>query len=339
MSEEINITIKNLIVHILDNNLHMPVISDQEHPEDEEIDEFVKKHILKILKDENLKTARFIGENNKMRELSESIAMNNSQFKPVTDEIAVELFGIMQKHVDIPSADLLCTFFELDAAPHLAVLKFNYKPSYIHYVQTLQAGRVNSIVKQKTSLPTEGQKVEECAIINLFSLDIKLIEKKYEINGEKEFYFSTLFLNCTSDLSSKEKVKLFKKATESFNKQYFEEDFSKTIEIRQAVTESLDQNAVVDVVEVAENVFRQNPELKQTYVEYVEKAGLRDKTFEVSESVADKSFRRQRIKTDTGIEINLPIEYYKDNDKLEFINNVDGTISIVIKNVARIMDA
>lgn len=339
MSDEFKIDIKKNIVHILDTNINLPVLSNEEHPIDDDINEFIEKHIIKILKDDNLKTACFISGNNRVREICENLLNESEMFSNYTAEIANILFDIMQKNVDIPSADLIFCLFELDNVMHLAVLKLNYKSSFIHYVQTFENGSINSIVKQKTALPGENQKVDECAIINLNDFSIKLIEKKYEINGEKMLYFSTMFLKCAGDISNREKIKIFKKATESFNKKYHDEDFAKSAEIRAAVNESIDEREEIDIVHVAENVFKTNPDMQHTYIEHIEKAGLREKTITVSEQVAEKTFRRQKIKTDTGIEINLPVEYYKDNQKVEFINNIDGTISILLKNISKIENA
>jgi len=42
------------------------------------------------------------------------------------------------------------------------------------------------------------------------------------------------------------------------------------------------------------------------------------------------------LKTDTGIEISIPLDQYRDGNAVEFINNPDGTVSILIKNVNRI---
>lgn len=43
-------------------------------------------------------------------------------------------------------------------------------------------------------------------------------------------------------------------------------------------------------------------------------------------------------KTDIGIEITFPVDYFKYNDYLEFINNPDGTISIQIKNISKLIN-
>ena len=42
---------------------------------------------------------------------------------------------------------------------------------------------------------------------------------------------------------------------------------------------------------------------------------------------------RRKMYTDTGIEITIPMEEYRNPDHVEFITNMDGTISVLIKNI------
>lgn len=56
-----------------------------------------------------------------------------------------------------------------------------------------------------------------------------------------------------------------------------------------------------------------------------------------TERTDDEKFEKQYLKTDTGIEINIPMEQYQDIDQVEFITNADGTISVLIKNINKIM--
>ena len=44
-----------------------------------------------------------------------------------------------------------------------------------------------------------------------------------------------------------------------------------------------------------------------------------------------KKFQSQRLTTDTGIEITIPMEEYQNPDRVEFITNPDGTISVLIQ--------
>ncbi len=331
-----NLLIKKTVVHILDSSLQMPVFSEIESQLDNDIVEFISKHIEKIIDDDSLKSASFIGEENRIRAICKKISTDNEFFLEGTINMADVLFKIMLNNAEIPPADVIFVLFSLNAVMHLGILKLNYKHSYIHNIETTEKGRVNSIIKQKTTLPSTSQKADECALINLEDFSIKVYEKKYNINDEKVYYFSPMFLNCSSQISLNEKIKIFTKATQKFSKTYFDEDPVINAEIKKAVVESIEEKDAIDVEEVAKSVFSENPQLKQEYIEHVEKSGLQEKSIPINEKIVEKNFRKQKIKTDTGIEISLPIEYYGSSDRVEFINNSDGTISILIKNIGKI---
>lgn len=46
-----------------------------------------------------------------------------------------------------------------------------------------------------------------------------------------------------------------------------------------------------------------------------------------------RKYQSQHLYTDTGIEIKIPMEQYKNPQSVEFITNPDGTISVLIKNI------
>ena len=48
------------------------------------------------------------------------------------------------------------------------------------------------------------------------------------------------------------------------------------------------------------------------------------------------SMKKQKIKTDTGIEITFPAEYFRNQEFIEFVNHSDGTITIEIKQISKI---
>lgn len=341
MSEEVQIEIRKSILHILDNNAVMPVLSSAEQPLEGEVEQFLEKHLLKILNTEDIRTAYF-EEGSKLREICAALLGSAREsgelFIESSSAIAQHLFAIMRNHVDIPAADLICCTFELDGELHLGVLKMNYRPSFIHHVAAVESGNRNYLIKQLTTLPGEGQKVDECALINLVTQEIKLIEKKYEIDGEKRYYFSELFLQCAADISTREKLRLFKKVAEEFNRKYRDDDIMVAAEISKAVSDCATEahtrggEEEVNFNEVAERAFGKNPELQRNFVAQLESAGLKESPLKAGEKLIEKHFRKQKLETDNGIEITLPVDYYQDPDKVEFINNPDGTVSLLIKN-------
>ena len=53
----------------------------------------------------------------------------------------------------------------------------------------------------------------------------------------------------------------------------------------------------------------------------------------IFESLKTNDREKQFLTTDTGIEINIPMEVYRDKKKVEFITNDDGTVDIMIRNI------
>jgi hypothetical protein len=254
----------------------------------------------------------------------------------MTGELAGIIYDIMLRNVDISPADLICVRFDMEDVPYIGILKMNFRNTYVHFVVNLDEGTQNKLIRQQATLPGETQKIDECALVSLNDMSIRLIEKKYDINGEKANYFSELFLQCSGDISNREKIKIFKKATDQFKEEYLGDDFKKELEIRKAVSESFEHNSAIDLEEVAASVFKNSPDMQKSYLKSMEEAGLKDTFLNPSEKVVEKNYRKQTLKTDTGIEINIPVECYSDSERIEFLTNPDGTISIIIKNVNRI---
>jgi hypothetical protein len=330
------IFIKKAVLHILDVNAAMPVLSKAELEINEALADYLGRLIDKVIADPNTKNARFIGEENEIRLSCGLFSDNEADFLTVSSDMAGRLFTLMQKNVEIPSADLVCCLAEIDGVNNLVLLKLNYNEGFTHWVHNADEGAVNMIIRHKTLLPQDGQKPGECVLISLADLSLKLMEKQYEINGEKDFYLSNLFLKCSCDLSDNAKLKILDKAAKNINKKYFDEDFEKTIRMKKAVTESIEDTAAIQVERIADKLYEKDMGIRREYVDEIAKAGLDEKEIIIPGRLIEKKFKTHKIKTDTGIEIDFPLEYADDSDKIEFINNSDGTLSIVIKNVARI---
>lgn len=88
---------------------------------------------------------------------------------------------------------------------------------------------------------------------------------------------------------------------------------------------------------MCEEVFRDNEVMKKTFRQKAAEADIPAK-IEVENPKVVKSIRSHKIKTDTGIEIKIPTEYLENNRYVEFTNHADGTISIQLKNIGKIVN-
>lgn len=329
--------ITNVIVHIVDNTHEAAILSAKELEVDKELKDFTEKHLQKILLDSNTKQAFF--RNKKTNDIYNSLQEylgNRQSFIEMSQEITNKFFSILKANVTVPSGDLLFVLFESGSERFLAILKFNYKTSFIHYIINNPEGSYIKIIKHKTTLPNDSQKIEECVLVNLKTLELNILEKSFEIDGKRGFYLSTNLLDCNTDLSQTEKLKILDKTMVKVGKKYLEDDFNAVTKLKQFISESIEEANEVEIETLAEVVFENQPDIKREYLTEVKKAGLTEDVIKVQVSEKSKNYKNQRLKTDNGIEINFPSGVYNNKDVIEFINNPDGTISILIKNINKL---
>jgi len=332
----LSIRITNGILHILDSTSPIPVLSGRELELDGMICEFINRKIEKFFEDDNVKNAAFSVEGSQVRDELGRLLQGETDFLNSSVNIAGALFDIMLHNSEIPTADLLIVIFDYAGRTYYGVFKLNYKLGTTHFVDVSEEGSYNTLITHRTLLPADSQKIDEGAVIDMSDFSVRLLEKEYNLNGSKCKYFSELFLQCGTELSNNEKVRILERVTNKINRKYFDEDLEVSSKIKQTMAESVEEQGTVDIAHVADTCFGRSPEVREEYIKEIFKAGIQEPYVEVPEKVIEKKFRVQKIKTDTGVEINFPPDYYENTDKIEFINNPDGTISIIIKNVGHI---
>ena len=330
-----DIRIRNVIVHIMDPTIGMPVLSDTELEYGSEIAEFVKEHIVKISSGDDAKECRFYKEESEIYRMLNSYS--DEDFVAVSKEIAGLLYDIMSGNIDIPPADLMVVRFREGEEEYLALLKMNYKAFYTHRTMAAGDGEGNSneIIRHKSILPSESQRLTEAAVIRLNDLALQVIERKYEVNGEKTNYFSFLFLKCSAHMSHKSKLAIVSRAVESVQKEGFDETerFEKQMRAKSIIQEEIEEKGGFVVEELAEKIFEQEPELKVAFQDKMEKYDMVKEEIQPRSDNTVRKYQSQHLYTDTGIEIKIPMEQYKNPQSVEFITNPDGTISVLIKNI------
>ena len=330
-----DIRIRNVIVHIMDPTIGMPVLSDTELEYGSEIAEFLKEHIVKISSGDDAKECRFYKEESEIYRMLNSYS--DEDFVAVSKEIAGLLYDIMSGNIDIPPADLMVVRFREGEEEYLALLKMNYKAFYTHRTMAAGDGEGNSneIIRHKSILPSESQRLTEAAVIRLNDLALQVIERKYEVNGEKTNYFSFLFLKCSAHMSHKSKLAIVSRAVESVQKEGFDETerFEKQMRAKSIIQEEIEVKGGFVVEELAEKIFEQEPELKVAFQDKMEKYDMVKEEIQPRSDNTVRKYQSQHLYTDTGIEIKIPMEQYKNPQSVEFITNPDGTISVLIKNI------
>ena len=168
---------------------------------------------------------------------------------------------------------------------------------------------------------------------------LKVIEKKYDVNGVKTNYFSQLFLQCHGSLSPKSKLAIVAKAVDDVQKKFYHESeqFEVQMETKSIINQALEEDGGFAVPVLIDKIFKEQEEMKEQVIEKLDKYHLTETEVEPQNPATTRKYGKQNLITDTGIEIRIPMEQYQNKDKVDFITNPDGTISVLIKNVGSII--
>ena len=211
----------------------------------------------------------------------------------------------------------------------------NYKAAYAHYYQQVEGQHYNALIKQRTLLPAAGSKPDESVIVDMTDGSIKLVEKKYEVDGAKIFYLSERILRSTQAQPERAKLQTVQTAAAQAVRQSYEDNQKSDSEIAAILCEeAVAGDGSLEVQRVKERLEEQFPLAVESFTQELEQANL---PLEETVSVPPARIKRmeyQSIKTESGIEMKIPTSLLRgDNDYVEFVNEPDGTISLLVKGV------
>lgn len=335
-----DINIVEAVIHILDNNNDEAILNNYKLELTDDIYKFLYKHIEKCFRDEDLRYAVFNPEKRVVKEIAQDYLKGlNPDIVEVSQEIAKQLFYIMRANSSIPSCDLITVSISTDLGPMLGILKMDYVKNFTHKVDFIDNKLGIGIVEQQAGLPASSQKVQKCAFIKPLrenqEVDLMVIDKQRRDKDGEDYganYFMDHYLGCTVIANERDMTKTFMKAAESWTRTNVTEDAAKAVEVRKAIKNKLKEEEVINVNEVAREIFKEEPEVQRSFNDYMESQGV-ERDVAIDKAFVEKKLKKVRLNVDKEIDIYLADEAYHDNDKFEIVRNGDGTINIVIKRV------
>ena len=325
------IIIHQAILHVLDTTLNAPVLSGGGMELTAEKTAYLQNHIEKLLASDEIRQCRPLPDSAFRNELE-----HNQDFIDLSCRIAGVLFDYMHAHTTIPGADLAVVDFTRDGAPWLGILKLNYKNGYTHYTETVEGAPVNSIIQQRACLPTQSGKVEEGALVNLTDYSMRLLEKKYDIDGHKEFYLSSVVFQYTQAEPEKKKLQAIQDAAAQAVKDAYEDEPHADAQVAMLIAnQAADNDNQVSVEQVRQQLAEEYPLAAVPFDDYVEKSEVLEEAA-APVTVTPARIRRMEsrsIRTANGIEVKIPTELLNSDSELEFLHDPDGSVSLLIKNV------
>ena len=318
------IIIHQAILHVLDTTMDAPVLSGGGMEMTAEKTAYFQYHIEKLLASDDIRQCRPLPDSAFKNELE-----HNKDFVDLSCRIAGVLFDYMHAHTTIPGADLAVVDFTRDGEPWLGILKLNYKNGYTHYTENVEGAPVNSIIQQRACLPSQSGKVEEGALVNLTDYSMKLLEKKFDIDGRKEFYLSTVVFQYTTAQPEKKKLQAIQEAAvQAVQENYADQPHVEAQVAMLIANQAADNDNQVSVQQVRQQLEEEYPLAAVPFDDYVEKSDVLEAP-EQPVTVTPARIRRMEsrsIHTANGIEVKIPTELLSSDNEVEFLHSDDGSI-------------
>ena len=93
----------------------------------------------------------------------------------------------------------------------------------------------------------------------------------------------------------------------------------------------------LDLKEAGKELFKGNTAMQADFDAAIKDAGFTEPV-KMNQEATLKKMCKHKLKTDTGIELTIPTDYFADTEFVEFNNNPDGTLSITLKHISNIVN-
>ena len=226
--------------------------------------------------------------------------------------------------------DLIFIEFSKEGIDHFAFLRIALRETLIHL-----GGEVDNPIKlTQNNLPGFGTGADEALVINLQSRKYYLIEKRIKYNGSFLNYFSDALLQVAPKISPKKSIKEIEKTANRIAENFNQDDFQFQSKVKSAIFNQLEEKNELSPEELANDLFDSNLTARLSFVDQVKEAIPEPVRFdEIDASRQLKKFENQKLSLSNGIELLVPNHVYEDAESVEFIQNDNGTYSILIKNI------
>ncbi|WP_029187243.1 nucleoid-associated protein [Streptococcus suis] len=317
-----DIFVKKAIIHQFSPDDTELVLADQLLTVSPKIEEYLRKKIERVFSDE-AKTGQFNPDNPFLDYLDGDLLTNSVKIA----NLWKEEFSISE---NLKTNDLIFIEFERNGVEHFAFLRISLRENLAHV--GLESDSPLKITQN--NLPGAGSAPDEALIVNLQTRKYHLIEKRIKHNGAFLNYFSDNLLQVTPAISAKKSIKAVEQTAQKIADNFHQGDFQFQSKVKSAIFNNLEEDNELSPEKLADQLFDNNLTARLNFVDQLKEV-IPDKISfdEIDSSRQLKKFENQKLSLSNGIELIVPNAIYEDAESVEFIQNDNGTYSILIKNI------
>lgn len=329
------VLLQHAALHILDVASGILVYSQKEmNLENPVTVGYLSKHLEKAESSTAARTGE-LHSNTRFEEASARYLAGEIGFIEYSTAIAEMTADALGRSSKAQPTDLLVCDYESENGRKIGLLLLYNKTSFSHYVSQEQDGVRNELIEYQALLPGPGQKIESYAIIDAQTRQVEFVDRKVEVDGQEMQIVPELIVECSSVVSAQETIKIVQKAATKIAEEHGGNPAEIISKAKTYLVENAESSDEISSWDLSSEIFAESPVMQHEFNQAMQEAGVPENV-KVDREYAAKAGRTQKIKTDTGIEVSFPSDYFENRDFMEFIQNPDGTISIELKNINKI---
>lgn len=291
------------------------------------IDEYFRKKLSKVFSDE-AKRGMFAEDNVFLSYLSDDLMESSVKIA----QLWKEEFVISENQ---KTNDLVFIQFDKDGVEHFAFLRIALKENFTH----ISSDSESPIKVTQNNLPSAAQTPDEALVINCSNHHYYLIEKRVKHNGSFANYFSENLLQVQPEQSVKKSIKMVEQTAQKIAESFQQDDFAFQSKMKAAIHKNLEEEQELSPEKLADQLFDSNLTARLTFVDELKESIPEPiQVADIDHSRQTKKLENQKLSLSNGIQLIVPNNVYDDAESVEFIQNPNGTYSILIKNIEDIQN-
>ncbi len=290
------------------------------------LDAYFSKKLSKVFSDDAKR-----GQLDKEHPFWDYISDDHQQTSHALTQAWLEAFKVSDHQ---KTNDLVFIQFDKEGQAYIAFLRMALKESLVHAGDSRKPLQLTQNV-----LPSAAQTPDEALILNRETGQYYIIEKRIKSNGTFLNYFTEDFIQTQAQPSVKKAIKSIEQVAKQVADDFNRHDFQFDSKVKSAIHQNMEEEQALSAEHLANQLFEDNLTARLTFVDKLkdtvpESVPVND----IDSSRQLKKFENQKLSLSNGIELLVPNAVYEDADSVEFIQNANGTYSILIKNIEDIQN-
>jgi hypothetical protein len=326
-----DILVKKSVFCVFDINLPFVNLTEMVLGMDDEQGRFVFQLINKYYEDISAGKASYAGD----AFLENLLSEGKDPFEKFVTYTADEIHHLMVNNPEIQQGSGIFVWAVLGEQEYIVFFKLNYQAGFICQVEE------NGLVSWKRNnkiIPTASKKLTEFLYLNISEKTVMISGTECYVDGEKTNYLASKICRLETGRSERETIEAITDAiAETIEEKYESRVPEKLMEYKKTIANMAEEKGVLDREEITEKIFADNTDAAERFSEKMEEKKFSQEPLQISGKMERRLQKKQKIVTDSGIEILVPLEFLKDTSVFEYVQDETGKVCIMIKDAGKII--